>query len=356
MKRAVKLTLKFITAAKRKRIGAVLRRYRAAVNFYIDKIWYHNGKFDAETLRLLVGSPLAYQYKACALKQAQVVVSAAHRKAMTPSESSCPWFRGGISCSRHLLVVEKGTGIFDTIIRVSSLVPRARITLSTKATAILRKWLSVPGAKLIKGGYLCDDCVILWIDVPNLPEKKQGKVIGIDIGINKLIVTSEGEKLGTDFKEISAKICRRQPGSRSRQRAHRERENLINRVLNRLPWGKIRVIGVERLKNLKNGKKPNRSKAFRKAVSPWTYRQVLTRIKHKAQENRVRLVEVDPANTSRTCPKCSHADKNSRKGENFRCVSCGYQEDADFIGATNVLAKTLETLGSLESPKLKKST
>jgi putative transposase len=84
-------------------------------------------------------------------------------------------------------------------------------------------------------------------------------------------------------------------------------------------------------------------------------------LSYKAQENRVRLVRVDPANTSRTCPDCrayrqagGAAHKENRKGEKFQCIACGRAGDADTVGALNILARTLATLGSVESPRLKK--
>ena len=50
------------------------------------------------------------------------------------------------------------------------------------------------------------------------------------------------------------------------------------------------------------------------------------------------LVLVDPKNTSRCCPECGHASKDNRTTqERFLCVECGYRENADFVGALNVL-------------------
>ena len=40
--------------------------------------------------------------------------------------------------------------------------------------------------------------------------------------------------------------------------------------------------------------------------------------------------------TSVTCPYCRHRDRGNRDGERFKCLNCGYQADADLIGAMNV--------------------
>jgi transposase len=102
---------------------------------------------------------------------------------------------------------------------------------------------------------------------------------------------------------------------------------------------------------MKRGKQKGRGKSFRKAIAPWTYRQGLNRAGDKSLENRVRLVDNDPAKTSRECPQDGTVRQENRRGEKFRCVVCGYAADADYVGARNVLAKTLATLGSVESPR-----
>ena len=50
------------------------------------------------------------------------------------------------------------------------------------------------------------------------------------------------------------------------------------------------------------------------------------------------LVAVPPQNTSRTCPCCGHVAKENRQTQaRFACVVCGFEENADLVGAINVL-------------------
>ena len=52
------------------------------------------------------------------------------------------------------------------------------------------------------------------------------------------------------------------------------------------------------------------------------------------------LVAVPPQNSSRTCPCCGHISKENRQTQaHFECVECGYTENADVVGAMNVLAR-----------------
>jgi putative transposase len=50
------------------------------------------------------------------------------------------------------------------------------------------------------------------------------------------------------------------------------------------------------------------------------------------------LVAVPPQNTSRTCPCCGHVSTDNRQTQaKFECVECGFEENADLVGALNVL-------------------
>ncbi len=50
------------------------------------------------------------------------------------------------------------------------------------------------------------------------------------------------------------------------------------------------------------------------------------------------LIAVPPQNTSRTCPCCGHVSADNRKTqERFVCVECAFEENADVVGAINVL-------------------
>jgi putative transposase len=51
------------------------------------------------------------------------------------------------------------------------------------------------------------------------------------------------------------------------------------------------------------------------------------------------VLAVPPRNTSRTCPACGHVPAENRQTQaKFACVDCGYEANADLVGAINVLA------------------
>ena len=354
MQRAVKLSLDFITKTKRRQIDALLESYRGAVNFYIRSLWHERGKLDKGTLARIESTRLSERYKSQALKQALEIVVATKQSAKELGVvASRPIFSGAAVLDAKFVTIEEGKRSFDLAVRLSTLNKGHRITILTRKTKPFHKWASLPLAKLIQGCALREDSIIIWFELPDLPAKMTGEVLGVDIGVNKLISDSNGNHYGREFKQIREKIKRRKPASEGKRAAYEERKHYLDASVKSLPFERLAVIGVEKLHDMKRGKQKTRGKSFRKAMAPWTYRHVLERIEQKAQENRVLLVRVDPANTSRTCPACGAVHKDNRKGERFLCVTCDHAGDADTIGALNVLARTLATLGSLASPRLK---
>jgi len=50
------------------------------------------------------------------------------------------------------------------------------------------------------------------------------------------------------------------------------------------------------------------------------------------------LVAVPPQYTSQTCPCCGHVSADNRQTQaRFQCVECGFEENADVVGAINIL-------------------
>ncbi len=50
------------------------------------------------------------------------------------------------------------------------------------------------------------------------------------------------------------------------------------------------------------------------------------------------LIGVSPHYNSQTCPCCSHVSKVNRKSQTvFKCMACGFEENADVVGTMNIL-------------------
>jgi IS605 OrfB family transposase len=231
---------------------------------------------------------------------------------------SCPHIRGSVRVSKLCAKIEKFEKPgFDYCLRLSGLIKGHPIVLPLKAHRQLLKWLAVPRAVLKDGCVLHENYVAVYIELPNLSVKEIGNDLGLDTGYRKLAVTSDGEVYGTDFSDVCARVRRKCPGSKGKRRSQSYRAQYINQTVKSFLWKSTRTLVLEDLTGLKlhTQQKEKFSKKSRKTMAPWTYRQVLNRIEQLAPEHRVRLVYVDPRNTSRRCPCCGWVAKENRVKE-----------------------------------------
>lgn len=340
-KRAVILKT-YCTESKKRKIEALIFAYRSAVNFYLT---HENLKLDKAHLYLLQGTNLSERYKSNALKQAIGIQKSVANKKNKSQKNVNFKFNGNPILDAKFVDIQQGLNNFDLWIKLSTLAKGKKILIPSKKHKRFNYWQAK--GKLIQGCELHVDKIIVWFEVEKT--YKSGNDVGIDLGMNKLITTSDGEFIGDGFKNIIDKITRKKRGSKNYKQALIERDNYINCCVNQLPWNIFGTVFYENLKNMKKGKSKKRSRKFRNRQQYWTYRKVIDRIIEKSMENRVRSYFVDPRHTSQCCPSCRHIVASNRVNEKFCCLNCGYEQDADFVGATNILRKGQDWTSSLES-------
>lgn len=109
----------------------------------------------------------------------------------------------------------------------------------------------------------------------------------------------------------------------------------------------LKILVVEDLKKVKSDSKFSHN--FNNKLQYWSYRQVLEKLERSCAENGILLIRINPAYTSQTCSKCGERHKESRKGEVFKCLSCGFECDADLNASVNIHSRGLLNPSSTES-------
>ena len=94
-----------------------------------------------------------------------------------------------------------------------------------------------------------------------------------------------------------------------------------------------------KLKYIQIGTRGRTNKTTRKLLRNWNLGLLHSAIEQKCEENCVHLHYVNPKYTSRTCPACGNIDKRNREGTVFKCVNCGYEDNADINAAKNILSR-----------------
>lgn len=218
-------------------------------------------------------------------------------------------------------------------------------------------------AKLFKRGN--DWFVMLPIKPSSTPTVCDGgrepTVIGVDLGLVRLAVakTPDGVRIWNGKpirhrREHLAALRRRYQRHRrtDRVRAQKGKERRWMRDVNHKVSRELvdlatrypnPVIALESLHGIRD--RLRGSKRFNRMLASWAFRQLASFIEYKAARAGVRVLYVDPRGTSRKCPRCSHATRANRPQQGlFRCVACGYQGNADVVGAINIAAAALEVL------------
>lgn len=188
---------------------------------------------------------------------------------------------------------------------------------------------------------------LIWEKEVNL--KPKGRILGVDIGYNKLIVSSDKQFIGDNLRSLYEKITKKKKYSKAYYRLLAQRDSLINESCNQLQVDDISKIVIEDIKNVKKDKsfkrlaekgknKLNKAQQtdYNNKSQYWSYRKVIDKLTSMCEVNGIELVKVSPAYTSQTCSECSHVDENSRDKEEFSCTSCGEKIDADYNASINI--------------------
>ncbi|BFQ93133.1 RNA-guided endonuclease InsQ/TnpB family protein [Gallibacterium anatis] len=89
-----------------------------------------------------------------------------------------------------------------------------------------------------------------------------------------------------------------------------------------------------------HGKNVKQKSGLNRSILDQSWFEFRRQLSYKTQWQGGFLVAVPAQNTSRTCPCCGHVAKENRQTQaNFECVECGYTENADVVGALNVLGR-----------------
>ena len=189
-------------------------------------------------------------------------------------------------------------------------------------------------------------------------------ILGVDMGIVNLATDSDGDSFSGDavennrrkFEHRRANLQKKQTKSAKRKlkkisgeqaRFQKHTNHTISKSLVKKAQRTRRAIALEDLSGIREARV---RRSQRSKHSNWSFYQLKQFIKYKAERVGVPVIEVDPRNTSRTCPKCGHIDKANRKSQSlFSCNRCGFSGNADYIASLNIRDRAAVNLPMVSS-------
>ena len=207
--------------------------------------------------------------------------------------------------------------------------------------------------------------------------KHQGGEIGIDMGIVRFATLSNGEYFEplNAFKTYKGKLAKLQRQLKNKikfsknwqklqakiAKLHHKiancRKDFLHKISSTISKNHA-MIYIEDLQvsNMSKSAKGTveqpgtnvaQKSGLNRAILDQSWYEFRRQIDYKSQWQGGVLVAVPPHNTSRTCPCCGHTDKENRPTQSkFECVECGYRNNADVVGAINILERGRATVQS----------
>ena len=194
--------------------------------------------------------------------------------------------------------------------------------------------------------------LVVCVDLPEPPKDDTKEFLGVDMGIINISSDSQGTQYAGNklnsirnrYYKLRKKLQKKRTKSAKRLLAKRKRKEKrfakdVNHVISKKIVDKAKALGLgialENLQGIRD--RVTVSKSYRLRHSNWSFYDLRTKIEYKAQLAGVKVVLVDPRNTSRMCSVCGYISKKNRPNQStFLCKSCGFACNADLNAATNI--------------------
>ena len=217
--------------------------------------------------------------------------------------------------------------------------------------------------------------VSLQTEFEYTPPTHQGGEIGIDMGIVRFATLSNGEYFEplNAFKTYKGKLAKLQRQLKNKVKFSKNwqklqakiaklhhkiancRKDYLHKISTEICKNHARIY-VEDLqvanmsKSAKGtieqpGQNVAQKSGLNRAILDQAWGEFRRQLEYKSAWRGGLVVAVPPHNTSRTCPCCGHTDQANRQTQaDFKCVNCGYTENADVVGAINILERGRATV------------
>lgn len=202
----------------------------------------------------------------------------------------------------------------------------------------------------------------LYDDGTEKPQSiKEGKAVGIDVGLTHFAIISDGTKHGNPkyYRKYEEKLARKQKqlsrkhkGSQNRNKARKQvakvhekmtqcREDFLHKLSRNLV-DENQILVVENLAVRNMVKNPQLSKS----ISDVSWGMFCTMLKYKAEWSGKIYIEVDRFfPSSKTCHNCLHQiGELPLNVRSWQCSSCGTKHDRDINAACNIRDEGLRIL------------
>ena len=203
-----------------------------------------------------------------------------------------------------------------------------------------------------------------------VPEHQSSSMVGIDMGVKYFATLSNGivyqplnsfKKSAEKLAFLQRKLKNKRKFSKNWQKLkakitqHHEkianaRRDTLHKISTEICENQAVVVVEDlKVKNMsksakgnseQHGKRVSQKSGLNKSILDQGWGMFFEMLNYKQDWNGGMVIKVPPQHTSQTCPCCNHVAKENRLTQaDFVCVECGYSNNADLVGALNILAR-----------------
>ena len=365
MIRSSKTSLKFANKCKKESVHHIIDEYKDVLSQLVDILWIMEDIPNLITYEITdqIETELSARMVQCAAKQASGIVRGTREK-QRRRLFIIKWLtsEGKFKQARKLQHIYDETNVskptinnvemeldsrfvevefnrvnsFDGWVTISSIGNQIKLEIPFKKTVKINKFLSI--GKMKNGIRLSKKNITLMFEFEGIENTSTDNVTGIDIGVNSLLSidygTTKSQSIknnhGHDLNSINDRLSRKKKGSNGFRRTITHRTNYINYSINQLNWNKIGTLKIEKIRNLRRGRRTSRK------LQHFVYKQIFDKLKSNSERYNVCINEVDPTYTSQRCSCCGWTRKSNRKGLLFKCGNCSHEQNSDLNASSNI--------------------
>ena len=365
MIRSSKTSLKFANKCKKESVHHIIDEYKDVLSQLVDILWVMEDIPNLITYEITdqIETELSARMVQCAAKQASGIVRGTREK-QRRRLFIIKWLtsEGKFKQARKLQHIYDETNVskptinnvemeldsrfvevefnrvnsFDGWVTISSIGNQIKLEIPFKKTVKINKFLSI--GKMKNGIRLSKKNITLMFEFEGIENTSTDNVTGIDIGVNSLLSidygTTKSQSIknnhGHDLNSINDRLSRKKKGSNGFRRTITHRTNYINHSINQLNWNKIGTLKIEKIRNLRRGRRTSRK------LQHFVYKQIFDKLKSNSERYNVCINEVDPTYTSQRCSCCGWTRKSNRKGLSFKCGNCSHEQNSDMNASSNI--------------------
>jgi len=207
-----------------------------------------------------------------------------------------------------------------------------------------------------------------------------GEAVGIDMGIARFATLSDGshieplncfkkhqQRLARYQRAMSRKVTFSNNWKKAKAQVQRIHTHIANARKDFLHKASCQIsqnhamIAIEDLqvRNMsksakgnseQHGKMVKQKSGLNRSILDQGWSEFRRQREYKSAWNGGFVVAVPPQYTSQACPCCGHVSKDNRQTQaRFECIECSFEENADLVGAINILARGHRVLACGES-------